>query len=131
MKVKRISIKNNGILTVFKGALNALIISLIGILLFAFIIKLTSLSDGLIKPINQIIKVISILFGCFIAFKKDGEKTVLKGGLIGLVYIVLAFVLFSLLNGSFEFSITILLDVLFGFVLGTICAMIHNLVRKK
>ena len=130
--VKKISLKNNGsLLTVLKGALFSLILSLLSILVFAFIIKLTSLSDSLIKPINQVIKVISILFGCFMAFKKDGEKTLFKGAIIGVLYIVLAFLLFSALNGSFEFSATIFLDILFGLAVGVICAIIINIFRKR
>ena len=58
MKVKSISLKNNSsVFTILKGAFNALIISLISILIFAFIIKFVSISDGLIRPVNQIIKI--------------------------------------------------------------------------
>ncbi len=133
MRTKKIRIANssNSFLTILKGAMNALIVSLLSILLFAFIIKLTSLSDGLIKPINQVIKVLSILCGCFFAFKKDGEKTLLKGALIGVVYTILAYILFSALNGKFEFSVSLIFDVLFSLALGVICAIICNIFRKK
>lgn len=132
MKVKSVRLKNsNSLFVILKGALNALIISLVGILIFAFIIKLTSISDGLIKPINQVIKVISVLFGCFVAFKNSSEKTLSKGLFIGVLYTVLAFVLFSALNGKFEFSLTIFLDVLFGGLAGIISAIICNIFRKR
>ena len=132
MRTKKVRLGNSsGFLTVLKGALNALIVSLLSILLFAFIIKLTSISDGLIKPINQVIKVLSILFGCLIAFKKDGEKTLLKGAVIGIAYTILAYVLFSALNGKFEFSVSLVYDVLFSAAIGIICAIISNIFRKK
>lgn len=133
MRTKKIRLANssNSFLTILKGAMNALIVSLLSILLFAFIIKLTSLSDGLIKPINQVIKVLSILIGCFFAFKKDSEKTLLKGGLIGVVYTILAYILFSALNGKFELSVSLIFDVLFSLALGVICAIICNIFRKK
>lgn len=130
--VKKISLKNNtSFLTILKGALFSLILSLLAILVFAFIIKLTGLSDGFIKPINQVIKVVSILFGCLMAFKKDNEKTLIKGAIIGAVYVVLAFLLFSVLNGSFEFSPTIFIDILFGLAVGVISSIILNIFRKK
>ncbi len=130
--VKKISLKNNtSFLTILKGALFSLILSLLAILVFAFIIKLTGLSDGFIKPINQVIKVVSILFGCLMAFKKDNEKTLIKGAIIGAVYVVLAFLLFSALNGSFEFSPTIFIDILFGLAVGVISSIILNIFRKK
>lgn len=131
MKIRALSLKENKNLpTILKGAIYALIISLLGILLFAFIIKLTSLSDGLIKPINQVIKVTSILFGCFLAFRKNREKTILNGLIIGIVYIILAFLLFSALNGSFNFSKTIFVDILFGGVVGVISAIVYNIFHK-
>ncbi len=132
MKVKRISLNNSGkVLTILKGALYALIVSLLSILAFAFIIKLTNLNDGFIKPINQVIKILSVLFGCFMAFKKDNEKTLVEGAIIGGAYIIFAFILFSALNGKFEFSSSIFLDILFGFLIGIIPAIICNILRKS
>lgn len=131
MKVKALKInENKSFTTILKGAIYALIISLLSILLFAFIIKLTSLSDNLIKPINQIIKVVSIMFGCFFAFRKNHEKTLLNGLFIGILYIILAFLLFSALNGSFNFSKTIFVDILFGGIVGIISAVEYNLFHK-
>lgn len=131
MKVKALKLNENSrFTTILKGAVYALIVSLLGILLFAFIIKLTSLSDGLIKPINQVIKVMSILLGCFFAFRKNREKTLLNGLFIGIVYTILAFLLFSALNGSFNFSKTIFVDILFGGVVGIISSVVYNIFHK-
>ena len=115
---------NSLILSILKGSLIALSISLVGILFFAFIIKLFGLTDGWIKPINQIIKAISILIGVFFALKKDKQKGLVKGLMIGLVYTLLAFVVFSILNGSFGIDKSLLTDVLFGAIMGAICGII-------
>ena len=42
---------------VLKGSLMALSVCLILILIFAFVLRFCSVSDSLIKPINQIIKI--------------------------------------------------------------------------
>lgn len=119
-------------LQILKGSLFAVIISLIGILFFAFLIKLTGLADSWIMPINQIIKGVSIFIGVGIALKSSCEKGLLKGLLIGLVYTVFAFFVFSLLNGGFTFDKSILNDVLFGAIMGGICGVIFvNLKRRK
>ena len=115
---------NSLILSILKGSLIALSISLVGILFFAFIIKLFGLTDGWIKPINQIIKAVSILIGVFFALKKDKQKGLVKGLMIGLVYTLLAFVVFSILNGSFGIDKSLLTDVLFGAIMGAICGII-------
>jgi putative membrane protein (TIGR04086 family) len=116
---------NIGILNaVLKGALFAVSVSLVAILLFAFIIKLTSISDGLISPINQAIKGISILMGCFYTFKHTQSNGLIKGILIGVLYTMLSFLIFSLLNGELSFTKTFVNDILFGAIIGAICGVI-------
>ena len=58
------------LLAIIKGSLIALCISLVGILIFAFILKFASISDKAIRPINQIIKGVSVLIGVFVAMRK-------------------------------------------------------------
>ena len=71
--------KNNRyVMTTLKGGLIATVVSLIGILFFAFIIKLFGVADGFLKPINQVIKAISIFIGVFLGLKKNKEKEALK-----------------------------------------------------
>lgn len=119
-------------LGVLKGSLIALCVSLIGILIFAFIIRFVSISDAAITPINQIIKGLSILIGCFVGLKKTKEMGFISGLVIGILYTALAFVVFSILDGHFVFSKTILNDLLFGGLIGAICGIIAvNFVRKK
>ena len=49
------------LLAIIKGSLIALCISLVGILIFAFILKFASISDKAIRPINQIIKELNVV----------------------------------------------------------------------
>lgn len=131
MKVKSLKLKNgNSILNIVKGAFYALIVSLISILIFAFIIKFTSIGDGLIKPINQIIKILSIFVGCLFGLRKSDGKEAFKGLLIGVLYTLFAFLLFSALNGSFELGKSILIDLAFGMVLGLISAIICKIFKR-
>lgn len=115
---------NVNVLNIIKGCLLAVAISLVGILFFAFIIKLFGLTDSWIKPINQIIKALSIFFGTMFALKKDKKNGLVKGLVIGLVYTISAFVIFSILNGAFAFDKSLLTDILFGTITGAICGVI-------
>lgn len=120
------------IFTIIKGCLVAVSVSLVGILFFAFIIKIFGLTDGWIKPINQIIKAASILIGVFVALKKEKTQGLLKGAIIGLAYTLLAFVVFSILNGSFALDGALIVDILFGAIMGAICGVVFvNLKSKK
>ncbi len=116
--------KNNILLNGLKGSMLSVCISLVLILIFAFIIKLTSMSDALIKPINQVIKIVSILIGTMFIVKKVKQKGLLLGAMVGLLYSILAFVVFSILNGGFSFDWTLLIDILFGTISGGICGVI-------
>lgn len=118
-------------LTVLKGSLVALSISLVSILIFAFFIKYVAVPTNAIKPINQVIKGLSLLIGTFVALKKVDKMGLINGLLIGLAYTVLAFVVFSILDGHFEFTKSLVNDLLFGGLIGGICGVIAVNFRRK
>ena len=128
-KVKQNDNKNI-FLTGLKGSLISVCVSLVAILLFAFIIKLTGMSKGLIKVINQIIKIVSIFLGTFFILRKTGQKGLFTGIIVGLLYTIIAFVVFSILNGKFAFDITLLIDIIFGVAIGAICRAICVNLKK-
>lgn len=134
-RVKKIRNVDNSVtpiwLTILKGSLIALSISLVGILIFAFFIKYIAISTDAIKPINQVIKGISLLAGTFIALKKVNQMGLINGLLIGLAYTILAFVVFSILDRDFTFNKTLINDFLFGGIIGAICGIISVNFRKK
>ncbi len=117
--------------TLLKGSLMALSICLILILIFAFILRFVAISDSLIKPINQVIKTISILVGTFYGLKKCKDMGLISGLLIGLMFTIISFFAFSILDGNFEFGISLVNDCLFGSIIGGICGIIAVNLRKK
>ncbi len=114
-----------------RGALVAVSISLVAILIFALLIRLLGISDGAIMPINQIIKILSIFFGVWFALRNDRTKGAMRGAIIGLVYTILAYLVFSILSGSFAFDISTFNDILFGTAIGAICGVIIVNVKKR
>ena len=107
-----------------KGVLIALCTSLVLVLVFAFLLKFTNISDSAIAPVNQVIKGISIFLGVFVGLKKCKELGLVSGLLIGFIYTLVAFLVFSILSGAFSFDITLLTDTVFGAVIGAICGII-------
>ena len=108
---------------VVKGSLIAVSVSLFLILIFAFLIKIFNIPDYLIKPINQVIKIMSVFIVVLFALKKLPQKGLVSGMLIGVIYTILAFLIFSFLSGKFTFSFTILIDVLCALVIGGLCGV--------
>ena len=114
---------------VAKGVVFGVSFILAGVLLFAFIVEVASLSDKVIKPINQVIKLIAIFGGCAVAIR--GEKGFLKGGIIGLAVTIISYVLFGIIGGTFGSFAVILTDALCGMVMGIISGVISvNIPRK-
>ena len=108
------------IFQILKGVTIALLTTLISVLIFAFILSVTNLSDKAIKPINQIVKLTSVFLGCIFAVR--GQGFLVKGGLIGLFSAIFSILIFAVLGGGVFSWITTIIDVifstLFGFVSG-------------
>ncbi len=134
MKLKALKSENksvNGLwVALLKGVVTSLCVALVGILLFAFVLRFTSISDSVISPVNQVIKGVSIFFGVFVGLKKYKNQGLLNGLLIGFIFTILAFLVFSLLDGAFCFDRTLLNDLIFNSVIGAICGIICVNLKK-
>ena len=124
------AINKGNISQVLKGCLIALCVSLVGILLFAVVLRFVSLSDTVIKIINQIIKVTSVLLGVKVCLKNNKSKGLMKGSCVGAIYTIISYLVFSLLVASFNFSLSIFYDLIFSSVVGLICGVIFVNIKK-
>ncbi len=118
-----------GIAKIILASIIAVIVSLGLILIFALLIKWFNWSDNVITPVNIVIKLVSIAVGVLIA-TKSGEKRMLKGTLVGLSYVLVSFIVFSLLIGKFSFGVDNVWDLLLGVVGGGIIGIINNIIYK-
>jgi len=118
-------------LEIIKAVILAIIISLAGILLLAFLIRALNIANHMLPIINQVIKGIAIFMSCLFALRlpKNGW---MRGIVVGLVYVLLAFVIFSLLNGAtFQMGLNILNDIAIGAVSGLVSGVAASLIRKR
>ena len=119
--------KKDSIIKFVKATIISLVITLALILIFAFILKWTGASDAIIVPVNLAIKTISIIVGT-VVFVKNGAKGFIKGTVLGASFAILTFVIFSILNASFNFGVGVFADIAFGAVVGAITgAVVVNL----
>ncbi len=123
--------KNSLLGFILKGTLIALCTSMVLVLVFAFLLKFTNISDSAINPVNQVIKGVSIFLGVFIGLKKCKELGLVSGLLIGFIYTIIAFLVFSILSGGFSFDVTLLTDCVFGAIIGAICGIISVNIKKS
>lgn len=131
MKTEIIKEKKPFVKSIMKGSLLALSISLILVCVFAFLLRFINIPISAIKPVNQAIKIISVLVGVMFALKKCRELGLVMGFAIGILFNAFAFVIFSLLNGGFVFEPSIINDLLFGGITGGIAGIFTVNFTKK
>ena len=112
--------KNYNIITVSKALMYSVFSTLICILIFAFLLNIFNIDNGSISVVNQIIKIVSVLLGCFILKKELKNVGIMPYLLLPLLYTIATFIIFSILSKSFNLDITLFNDAFFGIVTGCI-----------
>jgi len=128
-KLKQINLAT--ITTVLKSSLIGVIVSILLVLLFAFVLKFVDLSAGTISFVDQIIKVLSIAVAVILLNRQNNGNLLAKSLFVGAVYSVLTFVVFSILNGGINFSLAIFTDIVFSALVGGVVAILLNIIKKK
>ena len=126
--MSRTESKDNFLLNVIKGIGTALIVALVGVLIFAAVVKIASLSETVIKSVNQFIKVLAVFLGCF--FSVRGGKGLIKGAFIGAISTAIMQLLFAFFGGNVSFGLGFILDVVFTLIIGAISGVIVVNLRK-
>lgn len=117
--------KNNIFLKILKGVGISFGLTLICLTIFSALLTYTNLSESLIQPVVIAVTGISILAGSFFATKKVGKNGIIKGIGVGLIYILLIYVISSIVNGgNFTLTISSVIMILIGILCGAIGGII-------
>lgn len=129
--MKKLSVNKYFFFDILRATVIAVIVSLVTVLVFSLIVNLTNVNEKIILPVNEAIKVVSILIGCFIGFK-ELKHGAFKGAISGLLYTFLSILIFGIISHSVKFNALSLIDVALGIVAGAISGIIVvNLKRKS
>ena len=120
-----------GILDIVKTVVIAVLVSMVLVLVFALIVKATDLSEETIGYVNVGIKIVSVMIGTLLGFKRGGSSGWLKGLIGGLLYVVTSFFVFASISGGFSMADLSWVDILTGAVVGLLCGVIAVNVKKK
>ena len=129
--MQKVKINFSGFLSILKCVLIGIISTLIGILIFSVILKFSTLSSTIISYVNDIIKTFSIFIIVMCVKRKDGNKLLIKALFAGVLYAILSFVIFSILNGSFVLNLSFVYDLLFSMIVSAIVSVIINILNRK
>lgn len=119
------------VLSLIKCCLIGIVITLLGIILFAFILKFVDLSSKTISYINDLIKILAIFVMINCVNKFNGNRLLFKSIFAGIIYSILCFTIFSILNGGFNFNLSFVYDLLFSVIVSMIVSVIINIIGHK
>ena len=128
--MKKSGILKGDFFDVVKAILLSVLLSLVLVLLFAFIVKFTGINSNWVMPVNQVIKIISIFFFFLLGIKYP-VKGVFKGILIGLFFLIITFLLFSAFNGGFEENSLTVYDFLTCLIAGIISGIFTVNIKNR
>lgn len=123
--------KSGAILTIIKSCLFGLIVTLIGTVILAVILKFADIPNKIVSYLNDIIKAVSLFVVVLFLKKSSSDKLLLRAVIAGVVYWVLSFIIFSVLNGGFSFDLSILFDLLFAIIVSVVATIMFKLTSKK
>ena len=92
--------KNNTALRLLKGLLTAVGVTIAGVAVFALLMQWLRPAESVVRIINQVLKLASIGAGVYVAVGRGCEGGLLRGALVGLVYMVIGVGMYALLSGQ-------------------------------
>ena len=122
---------NFGITGIIKSVLIGIVSTLVGIVIFAIVLKFANIPSNAVNYVNDVIKALSIFIMVLILKRKNTGGLLIKSVVAGLLYAVLSFIIFSILNGGMVFDMSVLFDLLFAVAVSVIVSIILNLFGKR
>lgn len=108
-----------------KGLLLAVAATAALVAVFALVISLLELSDGVIRAVNQAIKLLSVYIGARAATPSGGTRTLLKGAAVGALYMAVGVLVYSLLTPQPLGMAGYLADVMLGAAFGALIGLVR------
>lgn len=114
----------NNIKKILIGSGISIIITIIGLIIFASLLTYTSVAESTIPTVTIIITIISILIGSSISMSSVRKNGIVNGVLIGLIYIGFIYILSSVIEGNFALNIKSIIMIIGAIVAGAVGGII-------
>ena len=111
-------------LRLLKGLFAAIGVTVAGVAVFALLMQWLRPAEGLVRSINQVLKLLSIGAGVWVAVGRGCEGGLLRGALVGLLYMAIGVGMYALLSGQGAPVSAYLADLGMGVAGGGIVGMI-------
>lgn len=123
--MEKVQVKeNNTIATIAKGIGISLLITVIALIIFSIILTYTNIEENVINPVIMIITAISILIGSSIENTKLRKNGLINGGMIGGCYILIIYLISSILNWKFSLNVNSIIMIVAAIIFGILGGII-------
>lgn len=116
--------KNKNIINVIKGAIIAIILSLIFLTVYAAVLSFTNVSENTMVPVVLVITGISILIGSSMSSISIKKKGLMNGALVGLIYAITLYILSSIFGTGFSIGLNSIIMIIVSIITGMIGGII-------
>ncbi len=114
----------NSIMTIIKGSSLAIVITVVFLIILSFVLAYTNIKESFATPIIMGIIVVSIIIGSIISSRKVKKKGLVNGGIVGFIYIIVIYLLSSIIVRDFSLNgyslIALIMSVISGIIGGVI-----------
>lgn len=116
--------EKKNIFIIIKGSIIALILTIIMLTIYAVVLSYTNISEDSMVPVVMTIIGMSILISSSLTNLKIKKKGILNGAVIGLIYILVLYIISSIITGVFSLNtnsiIMIIVSILTGMIGGIV-----------
>lgn len=117
---------NNTVIKISKGVMLSCIITLLTIFIFSLMLTYTEISEDIIPIAIIVLSFVSILIGTIISMRKTSKNGLINGAIIGGTYVILIYLISSILNTGFAlngYTIGMILSGIISGIIGGIIAV--------
>lgn len=114
-----------------KGLAAALLVTIAGVAIFALVMQWVKPTESAVRVFNQILKLLSIAAGVFVAVGRGGSGGLIRGAAVGLLYMAVGVALYAVLSGQNAPVTAYLADLGMGVAGGGIVGMILSNLSAK
>lgn len=127
-RIRRSAGKNTAL---WRGVLVSVAVTAAAVVIFAVIIGFADLGDGLIRVINQLIKIGAIFAGVRAVVSRGDENGIRRGAAIGLIYMGIGVLIYALCTGQKLTVMGYLIDLIMGVAAGGLSGMLVSLAKRR
>ena len=114
-----------------KGLAAALLVTVAGVAIFALVMQWVKPTEGAVRIFNQVLKLLSIAVGVWVAVGRGGDGGLISGAGVGLLYMAVGVALYAVLSGQQAPLTAYLADLGMGVAGGGIVGMILSNVSAR